>query len=194
MSFHEILIAVMAAFGWPAPLTGFFGNRWGWKNLKRESRAAGSLALAMVGIVCLAPVLASLLKPVIVPVFAFLGADPAMFPEPSSPATWAAVRWRWSWQQFSGGHAGRRADRLHAGATVVFHHPVAMGILEERTGRSWRRESSAASSPFRWAFSRAALRQDSHRDGVAQPDPHCHHRGADCSGTVAGGKRHGQGL
>ena len=80
MSFHEILIAVMAAFAVAGAIDRIFGNRWGLgKEFEEGILAMGSLALAMVGIVCLAPVLANLLKPVIVPVFAFLGADPAMF-------------------------------------------------------------------------------------------------------------------
>ena len=80
MSFHEILIAVMAAFAVAGAIDRIFGNRWGLgKEFEEGILAMGSLALAMVGIVCLAPVLAGLLKPVIVPVFAFLGADPAMF-------------------------------------------------------------------------------------------------------------------
>lgn len=41
--------------------------------------AMGSLALAMIGIICLAPVLANLLRPVVVPLYQALGADPAMF-------------------------------------------------------------------------------------------------------------------
>ena len=41
--------------------------------------AIGALAVSMVGIIALAPVIANLLKPVIVPLFGFLGADPAMF-------------------------------------------------------------------------------------------------------------------
>ena len=39
----------------------------------------GSLALAMIGIICLAPVLANLLRPVVVPLYSLPGADPAMF-------------------------------------------------------------------------------------------------------------------
>ena len=93
----------------------------------------GSLALAMVGIVCLAPVLAALLKPVVVPVYRFLGADPAMF-----AGTILACD--------MGG--GALADQMTAhkdaallggvitgsmlGATLVFTIPVAMGILQER--------------------------------------------------------------
>ena len=77
MSFHEILIAVMAAFAVAGAIDRIFGNRWGLgKEFEEGILAMGSLALAMVGIVCLAPVLASLLKPVIVPVFALSGRRP----------------------------------------------------------------------------------------------------------------------
>ena len=134
MSFHEILIAVMAAFAVAGAIDRIFGNRWGLgKEFEEGILAMGSLALAMVGIVCLAPVLASLLKPVIVPVFAFLGADPAMF-----AGTILAC-------DMGGGAlevelaASHQAAMLGGvltgsmlGATVVFTIPVAMGILEEK--------------------------------------------------------------
>ena len=134
MSFHEILIAVMAAFAVAGAIDRIFGNRWGLgKEFEAGIFAMGSLALAMVGIVCLAPVLASLLKPVIVPVFAFLGADPAMF-----AGTLLAC-------DMGGGAlavelaASHQAAMLGGvltgsmlGATVVFTIPVAMGILEEK--------------------------------------------------------------
>jgi len=59
MSFHEILIAVMAAFAVAGAIDRIFGNRWGLgKEFEEGILAMGSLALAMVGIVCLAPVLA----------------------------------------------------------------------------------------------------------------------------------------
>ena len=80
MSFHEILIAVMAVFAVLGAIDRIFGNRWGLgKEFEEGILAMGSLALAMVGIVSLAPVLAAVLKPVVVPIFGFLGADPAMF-------------------------------------------------------------------------------------------------------------------
>ena len=78
--FHEILIAIMAGFSILGAVDRIFGNRWGLgKEFEEGILAMGSLALAMVGIVSLAPVLANLLRPVVVPVFGFLGADPAMF-------------------------------------------------------------------------------------------------------------------
>ena len=134
MSFHEILIAVMAAFAVAGAIDRIFGNRWGLgKEFEEGILAMGSLALAMVGIVCLAPVLANLLKPVIVPVFAFLGADPAMF-----AGTILAC-------DMGGGALAVELAASHPaamlggvltgsmlGATVVFTIPVAMGILEEK--------------------------------------------------------------
>ena len=80
MSFHEILIAIMAAFAVLGALDRILGNHWGLgKEFENGILAMGSLALAMVGVVTLAPVLANLLRPVVVPVFRWLGADPAMF-------------------------------------------------------------------------------------------------------------------
>ena len=69
MSGHEILIAVMGLFALAGGIDRILGNRLGLGDKFEEGLLAmGSLALAMVGIVCLAPVLARLLKPVVVPV------------------------------------------------------------------------------------------------------------------------------
>ena len=80
MSAHEILIAVMAGFAVLGAVDRIFGNRFGiGQEFENGILAMGSLAMAMLGIISLAPVLAAVLKPVIVPVFGLLGADPAMF-------------------------------------------------------------------------------------------------------------------
>ena len=134
MSFHEILIAVMAAFAVAGAIDRIFGNRWGLgKEFEEGILAMGSLALAMVGVVCLAPVLASLLKPVIVPVFAFLGADPAMFAGTILACDMGggalAVELAASSQAAM---LGGVLTGSMLGATVVFTIPVAMGILEEK--------------------------------------------------------------
>ena len=134
MSFHEILIAVMAAFAVAGAIDRIFGNRWGLgKEFEEGILAMGSLALAMVGIVCLAPVLAGLLKPVIVPVFAFLGADPAMFAGTILACDMGggalAVELAASPQAAM---LGGVLTGSMLGATVVFTIPVAMGILEEK--------------------------------------------------------------
>ena len=79
MSFHEIIIAVMAAFAVLGALDRIFGNRLGLgKEFEEGILAMGSLAMAMIGVITLAPVLAAVLRPIVVPVFGLLGADAAI--------------------------------------------------------------------------------------------------------------------
>lgn len=134
MSFHEVLIAIMALFAFLGAADRILGNRFGLGSRFEEGiLSMGSLALAMVGIVTLAPVLAAVLKPVVVPLYGLLGADPAMF-----AGTILAC-------DMGGGQLAReltldpQAAALGGvitgsmlGATVVFTIPVAMGILEEK--------------------------------------------------------------
>lgn len=131
MSAHEILIWIMGFFALLGGLDRIFGNRLGLgKQFEEGILAMGSLALAMVGIITFAPVLASLLRPLVVPVYGFFGADPAMF-----AGTILAC-------DMGGGALAQEltADPQAAmlggvlcgsmlGATIVFTIPVAMGIL-----------------------------------------------------------------
>lgn len=133
MSVHEILITVMAAFAVLGALDRIIGNRFGiGQEFENGILAMGSLALAMVGIITLAPVLADVLMPVAGPVYSFLGADPAMF-----AGTILAC-------DMGGGALAQAmtADPQAAllggvicgsmlGATIVFTIPVALGILSE---------------------------------------------------------------
>ena len=134
MSFHEILIAVMAGFAVLGALDRILGNHWGLgQEFENGILAMGSLALAMVGIVSLAPVLANLLKPVIVPVYGFLGADPAMFA--GSILACDMGGGALAVQMTDDPQAAMLGGVLTGsmlGATIVFTIPVAMGILEER--------------------------------------------------------------
>ncbi len=133
MSFHEILIAVMAFFALLGALDRIFGNRWGLgKEFEEGIGAMGSLALAMVGIVCLAPVLAQVLKPVVVPLYAFLGADPAMFAGTILACDMGGGPL--AMELTSDPQAAMLGGVLTGsmlGATIVFTIPVAMGILRE---------------------------------------------------------------
>ena len=123
----------MAVFAIAGALDRIFGNHFGLGHEFEEGiLAMGSLALAMVGIVSLAPVLAAVLKPIVVPLYGFLGADPAMF-----AGTILA-------SDMGGGPLAMQltADPQAAllggvltgsmlGATIVFTIPVAMGILQQ---------------------------------------------------------------
>ncbi len=134
MSAHEILITVMAVFAVAGALDRIFGNKLGLgQEFENGILAMGSLALAMIGIIAIAPVLADFLRPVVVPVYGFLGADPAMF-----AGTILAC-------DMGGGSLAQAmsADPQAAllggvicgsmlGATIVFTIPVALGILSPK--------------------------------------------------------------
>nr|MBQ8244453.1 ethanolamine utilization protein EutH [Oscillospiraceae bacterium] len=133
MSFHEILIAIMAGFAVLGAVDRIFGNRWGLgKEFEEGILAMGSLALAMVGIVSLAPVLANVLKPVVVPLYGFLGADPAMFAGSilACDMGGGALAVQMTADPQAAALGGVLTGSM-LGATIVFTIPVAMGILKE---------------------------------------------------------------
>lgn len=131
MSADRIIFLLMAVFMVLGALDRIFGNRLGLGRQFEEGIAAiGALSLSMLGILCLAPVLARLLKPVLVPLYGFLGADPAMFAgsilaNDMGGAPLAAELA----QSAQAGQFGGLIVGSMLGATVVFLIPVALGIL-----------------------------------------------------------------
>ena len=134
MSVHEILITVMAVFALLGAADRIFGSRLGLgREFENGILAMGSLAVAMLGIICLAPVLANLLRPVIVPIYTFLGADPAMFAGTILAIDMGgAVLAQELTSDAQAALLGGVITGSMLGATVVFTIPVAMGILPER--------------------------------------------------------------
>lgn len=133
MSAHEILIAVMAGFAVIGAVDRLLGNRWGLgKEFESGIMAMGSLAMAMVGIITLAPVLAAVLKPIVVPVFGFLGADPAMFAGTILACDMGGGSLALELtEDTQAAMLGGVLTGSMLGATIVFLIPVAMGILKE---------------------------------------------------------------
>ena len=133
MSAHEIVIYIMAGFALVGALDRIFGNRLGLgKEFAEGIGAMGALALAMLGIISLAPVLARLLEPVVVPVFSFLGADPAMFAGALLACDMGGgpLAMEMAGSEEAGLLGGVITGSM-LGATVVFTIPTAMGILRE---------------------------------------------------------------
>ena len=131
MSAHEIIIWLMAAFAVLGALDRILGNKFGLgKEFEEGILTMGSLAIAMIGIITLAPVLAAVLKPVIVPVYEFLGADPAMFAGTilACDMGGGALAKELSADPQAAALGGVLAGSM-LGATIVFTIPVAMGIL-----------------------------------------------------------------
>ena len=133
MSAHEIVIFVMAGFAVLGALDRILGNRLGLgKEFEEGIAAMGPLALAMLGIISLAPVLAGLLEPVVAPVFSFLGADPAMFAGALLACDMGGGPLAMEMAHSpEAGLLGGIITGSMLGATVVFTIPAAMGILPE---------------------------------------------------------------
>ena len=107
------------------------GNRFGLGEKFEEGIIAmGSLALSMIGIICLAPVLAGLLRPVVVPLYSFLGADPAMFAGTilANDMGGAPLAKELALTPEAGQFGGLIVGSM-LGPTVVFTIPVALGII-----------------------------------------------------------------
>lgn len=131
MAVYEIVIWIMAGFAVLGGLDRIFGNKLGLGSHFEEGiLSMGSLALAMIGVICLAPVLASLLKPIIVPVYAFLGADAAMFAGTLLACDMGGGPL--ALEMTSDPQAAMLGGVLTGsmmGATLVFTIPIALGIL-----------------------------------------------------------------
>jgi ethanolamine transporter EutH len=80
MIINELFIYMILTFILIGAVDHVFGNRWGiGEQFVEGLKTMGTLALAMIGIVSLAPVIANILSPVIVPLFTAFGADPSIF-------------------------------------------------------------------------------------------------------------------
>lgn len=122
----------MAVFAVLGALDRIIGNKFGiGKDFEEGILAMGSLAMAMIGVITLAPVLAAVLKPVVVPVFNFLGADAAMFAGSILACDMGGGSLAAQMTQNSDAALlGGVLTGSMLGATIVFTIPVAMGILE----------------------------------------------------------------
>ncbi len=133
MSANEVIVLIMAIFVLLAALDRIFGSYLGLgSQLEEGMLAMGSLALTMLGILCLAPVLASVLQPVIVPFYGFLGADPAMFAGTilANDMGGAPLAQQLALTPEAGIFGGVIVGSM-LGPTLVFTIPVALGIIQK---------------------------------------------------------------
>jgi ethanolamine transporter len=130
---NEIIVWILMIFMLLGAIDRAIGGRFGLAEPFEEGfMALGPLALAMVGVVSLAPVLAKLLEPVIVPMYTAVGADPSMF------ATTLLANdmggYPLAMQLAIDPDAGLLAGLILGammGPTIVFTIPVALGIIEK---------------------------------------------------------------
>lgn len=133
MEISDIIVYIMAVFLCLGAIDKCMGNRMGFgQKFSDGFMAMGSLTMAMVGIVSLAPIIAKLLIPLITPIYGLVGADPSSFAN-----TLLAVD--------MGGYSLAKEMSTNPeaelfswvflgtmlGPTIVFTIPIALGIIEK---------------------------------------------------------------
>ncbi|MDK2836454.1 MAG: ethanolamine transporter [Thermosediminibacterales bacterium] len=133
MSINQIIVNIMVIFMVIGAIDRILGNKYGFGEKFEEGfNAMGSLALAMVGVVSLAPVLAKVLEPIIVPIYSALRADPAMFATTllANDMGGYPLAMQLARTKEAGLFAGLILGAM-MGPTIVFTIPVALGIIEK---------------------------------------------------------------
>lgn len=133
LSINSVIIFIMMIFMIVGAVDKIRGNKLGYGEQFDEGfHAMGPLALAMAGVVAAAPVLAIILKPIIVPLYNLVGADASMFattllacdmggyPLAMELASDASI----------GNFAGLILGTM-MGPTIVFTIPVALSIIKK---------------------------------------------------------------
>lgn len=134
MDVNEVIVWILMFCMVLGGLDRAIGNKFGLGEKFEEGfMALGPLALAMVGVMSLAPVLAKLLEPVVGPIYHLLGADPAMFAGTLLANDMGG--WPLAQEMAKGNAAAAQLSGLilgsMMGATVVFTIPVSLGIINK---------------------------------------------------------------
>jgi len=138
VNINQIIVNIMVIFMIIGAIDRILGNKYGFGEKFEEGfNAMGSLALAMVGVVSFAPVLANILRPVIVPVYTALGADPAMFATTllANDMGGYPLAMQLAQTKEAGLFAGLILGAM-MGPTIVFTIPVALGIIKKEDHRA----------------------------------------------------------
>ena len=138
MSINEIIIYIMVLFMLVGAVDKCIGGKLGLSEKFEEGiMAMGALALSMAGIMVVAPLLADLLKPVIVPLYGLVGADPSIFATTfiANDMGGAPLALSLAQDKAVGDFAAYVLGSM-MGPTIVFTIPVALGIRSSFLG-SW---------------------------------------------------------
>ncbi len=133
MGINEIIMYIIAFFMVVGGIDYLLGNKFKLgEHFEEGIMAMGSLTLSMVGIITIAPVLADILKPIIVPAYTAVGADPAMFATTilANDMGGYPLAVEMALTKEAGLFAGTILGAM-MGATIVFTIPVALGIIEK---------------------------------------------------------------
>ncbi|HBR01401.1 MAG TPA: ethanolamine utilization protein EutH [Ruminiclostridium sp.] len=133
MSFSEILMFVIAVCAILGGIDKIIGNKFGLGEKFDEGfNAMGPLALGMVGIVCLAPVIAKVLGGIVTPALSAIGADPALFGSilPNDTGGYPLAM-ALAVNPQAGEYSGLIVAAMF-GCTLTFSIPVGLSLIEKR--------------------------------------------------------------
>lgn len=134
MGADKIILIILALFAVVGGIDRIFGSRLGLgKEFEKAISLMGPLFLTMSGMLILAPPLAKLLSPVIIPVYGFFGADPAIFAGSFLACDMGGFSLAESLT--SNPDAARLGGIIVSsmlGVTVTFTIPVAMGVIDKK--------------------------------------------------------------
>lgn len=128
----EILQWIFAIFAILGAVDRIIGNRLKLgEEFEKGIIASGTLSLAMVGMICIAPSLAKLLEPVFTPVSAFTGIDMSFIGSfIANDMGGAAIAQALASNETLGGYNGLVVASM-LGATVCFTVPVALKMIDK---------------------------------------------------------------
>lgn len=133
MNINDIILYIMVGFMILGAIDRIIGNKFGLGEKFEEGiLAMGALAVAMIGVISLAPVLAKWLSPIVVPIYTALGADPAMFATTllANDMGGYPLAMNLALTPEAGQFAGIILGAM-MGPTIVFTIPVALGIIKK---------------------------------------------------------------
>lgn len=133
LSINSVIMMIMMVFMLAGAIDRILGNKFGYgEEFEAGFHAIGPLAISMAGVVAAAPVLATLLGPILKPVYTSIGADSSMFATTLLACDMGG--YPLAMQLASDASIGSFAGLILGtmmGPTIVFTIPVALGIISK---------------------------------------------------------------
>lgn len=133
LSINSVIMMIMMIFMLVGAIDKICGNKKGYGEKFEEGfNAIGPLAISMAGVVAAAPVLATILGPIIKPIYTIFGADSSMFATTLLACDMGGypLAMELAADEAIGNFAGLILGTM-MGPTIVFTIPVALGIISK---------------------------------------------------------------
>lgn len=133
LSINSVIMMIMMIFMLVGAIDKIRGNKKGYGEKFEEGfNAIGPLAISMAGVVAAAPVLATILGPIIKPIYTIFGADSSMFATTLLACDMGGypLAMELAADEAIGNFAGLILGTM-MGPTIVFTIPVALGIISK---------------------------------------------------------------